>query len=295
MKTKLAGRSIIFRLLGLSLVGFLFPACIMSIADWESDANYTTRKFSQVSGDEQSIEANVRLNVGKLEIEAGDSSDAYQLEVYYDEAAFEPKVDFHRQGGVAYFDVELSGEGKFTRRIRKTRMNLRFNPETTLRLETRTGVGESQIDLTGLRVESVTLESGVGETSLAMLEPNRSSCDRLSIRNGVGHLAVTGLGNFGFQKFDFEGGVGAATLDFSGSWDRGGEVEIRVGVGGIEIRLPRSLGAEVRMSKSFLSGIDISGFRKEGNTYYSDNIDRVDRIVRIQIRAGIGGVEIDWI
>ena len=222
-------------------------------------------------------------------------ADLYEVDLYYNEAAFEPRIKLSRQREVARFDFELSGEGKWTRKIGKTRASFRFSPEKILRLEARTGVGESQIDLSGMKIEALDVEAGVGETRLSMLTPNEISCDLVSIENGVGALHATGLGNLGFRRLFFRGGVGAAVLDLSGSWKQEAEVEIDVGVGGVEIRLPRNLGAEVKMSKSFLSGIDLSGFRKEGNTYFSDNMDRVDKVIRIRIRAGVGGVEIDWI
>jgi hypothetical protein len=72
-------------------------------------------------------------------------------------------------------------------------------------------------------------------------------------------------------------------------------VEILVGVGGVEILRPRHIGAEVQLKESFFSGFDISGFRKRGEIYYSDNLEQVERIVRFNIRTGIGGVQIRWI
>ena len=177
----------------------------------------------------------------------------------------------------------------------KTRLNLRFSPDTPLVLETETGVSESRLDLTDLQVESVTLESGVGETVLSMLKPNTTTCKRLEVSAGVGALEVIGLGNFGFDDFRFRGGVGATELDFSGDWHKTGEVSIEVGIGAVEIRLPRDIGAEVRVNKSFLSSVDLPGFEKRGGTWYSNNLDQTSKVVKIRITAGIGGVDFDWI
>ena len=283
---------------GLALVGAttLFTSCALWWWEWTDDGQMADYHTSKPLQDEEVIDAALELNVGTLQVESGAEADVYELDVHYDKNAFEPNVDYRRVGGTGHFRFRLSGEGKTITRIGGTRLNVRLNPKTPLRLETRTGVGESEIDLTGLKIESLRLESGVGETNLAMLDPNPTTCERFIIRSGVGALQITGLGNFAFRDFKFQGGVGASVLDFSGRWNEVGNVEIEVGVGGIEILLPRSIGAEVQFSKSFLSRISLSDFEKTShNTYVSENRDRVSKILRLHIRAGIGGVEIRWI
>ncbi|MFQ5738508.1 MAG: hypothetical protein ACE5JX_05810 [Acidobacteriota bacterium] len=273
----------------------LWTSCVISVDDWGGEARFTNYQSSETVGEEQRLEANIELNIGTLEIDAGSPLNVYDLDLYYNEAAFRPDLDFRREGDVAHLDFQLKGEGRSIRKLDKTRMNLRLNPTLALRLEAQTGVGETQIDLSGMKIESLRLENGVGETTLSMLSPNSGDCDRIEVRNGVGSLEITGLGNFGFRQMQFQGGVGGAKLDFSGSWEREGEVDIAVGIGGVKILLPRNLGAEVRMSKNLLSGIDASEFRKKGNTYYSNNLDHVDKVVRFRIRTGIGGISIRWI
>ncbi|MDA2926878.1 toast rack family protein [Acidobacteria bacterium AH-259-G07] len=274
----------------------LFSSCVLWWDGWDGEEHLVTYQQSEPVQDEELIEAEVELNVGTLQIEAGEPSHVYELDLEYNERAFEPRVQYEREGRVGRFRFELSGEGKWTRRVGKTRLNLRLNPQIPLRLKGRTGVGESEIDLSGMKVERLRLESGVGETKLSMLDPNQTTCESLVIRCGVGALEVTGLGNFAFKDFQFQGGVGGSTLDFSGDWDHVGQVEIEMGVGGVEILLPRHIGAEVRFSKSFLSGLSLSGFEKKSkDTYVSDNMDRVDKVLHLRIRAGIGGVEIRWL
>jgi hypothetical protein len=281
------------RMLGIAFSGLVFSSCLMNLEDGE--VRYASLNREEPRQQEQAVVAEVELGIGKLEVEAAQASQAYELDLNYNEAAFEPVITFVREGDNALFRFRLSGEGRVSRRMGKTRLNLRLNPETPLDLRARTGVGESVIDLSGMRVQALKLESGVGETRLSMLSPNRDRCRRLQINSGVGALDVTGLGNFGFERFEFRGGVGGSKLDFSGDWQETGRVEIEVGVGGVEILLPRDIGAEIHATKSFLSSITLPDFRKEGDTYYSNNIDRVSKVIRLRIRAGIGGVEVRWI
>ena len=113
--------------------------------------------------------------------------------------------------------------------------------------------------------------------------------------SGVGAMELIGIGNLSFREFEFQGGVGGSKLDFSGDWSELGDVEIEVGVGGVEILVPRNIGVEVRVSKGFFSEFSMPGFDKQGDTYYSDNIEQVEKVVKFRISAGIGGVQIKWI
>lgn len=269
-------------------------ACVsIGDLDW-SDPHMADFQQSEPLQGEERIEADISLNVGKLEIQAGSPANVYEAELRYNSQGFEPRLEYSRTDGRGRLQLALSGEGKAVRRARGNHLNLRLNPDLPLRLEARSGVGESHIDLSGMHVENVALKSGVGESRLLMLSPNPTTCERLQIHSGVGSLEVTGLGNFAFRRFEFHGGVGGSVLDFSGSWEEVGDMEIAVGVGGLEIRIPRDIGAEIRASKSFLSGFDLREFRKEGDTYYSENLDRVSKVIRLRIRAGIGGVSVRW-
>jgi hypothetical protein len=267
----------------------------VSLDGLTEEADYADFSQSEPAGDEELIRARVDLKVGQIEVEPGPRSNCYELDLHYNELAFEPKVDFSRDGGVADISVGLEGEGKSFRGIGANNLYLRLNPDTPLELETSTGIGECNINLTGMKVRSVVLESGVSETKVTVLEPNPISCEKFRISSGAGELELVGLGNLAFEELEFQGGIGTAKLDFSGDWGTVGEVQIDVGVGGVELQLPRDIGAEIRVSKSFLFDIELPRFKKQGDTYYSDNIDRVSTVIKFRVNAGIGEVELEWL
>lgn len=284
---KLAGSAIFCTL--------LVPSCFVVEGEWGEEVSYQNFRRSEPLTGEAHLEADVELKVGRVQVGPAAPDEAFALNLDYNELAFTPQLDFSRSDETARLHFEMKGEGRSLGRHGNTRLDLKLNPTIPLDLQAATGVGETVIDLGGMKVRSLILESGVGETRLSMLEPNRTECESIEIASGVGSLDIVGLGNFGFRQFDFEGGVGGSTLDFSGEWKEIGEIEIEVGVGGVEVQLPRGIGAEVRVSKSFLSAVDLSGFTKRGSVYYSDNLDRVDKVLKLRIRAGIGGVEVRWI
>jgi hypothetical protein len=262
---------------------------------WTEEATYSDFHQAEIYADEESLEAEIDLKVGEILVQAGDQSQIYEVDFRYNELAYTPEVEFQRNQQQARLQISLDGENKSFSNPGNNRLNLRLSPKVRLNLQAHSGVGENDLDLTGLMLERLEIQSGVGETHLSMLESNPAVCEMVEISSGVGEFEVVGLGNFNFRKLNFRGGIGESTLDFSGNWSEVGSVKVEVGVGSIEIRLPRDIGAEVTISKGFFSNFEIDGFVKKGDTYYSENLDRVDHSLKIHIRSGIGEVEVRWI
>jgi hypothetical protein len=282
------------KLLGVMVLALAGSGCAIGLNGWSGEASFATSHSSEpVAGDER-LEARIELNVGELQISPGPAETLYESEIYYNELAFQPRVEFNRENGVGRLQVGLDGQGSF-RGAGKNSIEVRLNPNVPLNLDVNSGVGESRIELSGMSVVGLAVQAGVGETRVSMLSPNQSSCGDVEIHSGVGALEFVGLGNLGFRRFAFRGGVGGSKLDFTGEWKELGEISIEVGVGEVEVILPRSIGAEVRVSKGFFSEFQMREFRKQGDTYSSENIDRVDKVVRVRVQAGIGGVGFRWI
>lgn len=270
--------------------------CVSDLGSWADEGRTVTQSYSEPAAGDQLLKATVDLKVGELQVSPGNPDLAYELELRYNETMFKPRVDFQRSEGQAMLDIALEGEGKTSfRNMGNSLIRLQVNPATPLDLTANSGVGSNTIDLSGLSLQNMQMQAGVGETRVSMLQPNRVACDRVSIVAGVGAFELIGLGNFSSRSFDFRGGVGDSRLEFSGDWSVLGEVSVEVGVGQVELRIPRSLGAEIQISKGFFSDASLPEFEKEGNTYYSDNRGRVEKTIRIRVQAGIGGVAVRWI
>ncbi|UCF39113.1 MAG: hypothetical protein JSU96_09865 [Acidobacteriota bacterium] len=283
------------RISALCFVLLLGSSCTLTMDAWDGEASYTNHVQSEALADDEALDARVTLNVGSLEVEPASKDQIYEVDLYFNELTFKPDIQFSRDQGKARLVVGLEGEGRSFSRMGDNVMNVRLNPDIPVDLETTTGVGESRLSLSGMMIRSLRLESGVGETEVAVLEPNRTDCRKVELTSGVGALEVVGIGNFGFEEFTFRGGVGGSKLDFTGDWNRIGDVEIEVGVGGVEILVPRTLGLEVRVSKGLFSNVELPDFKKEGDTYYSENIKEVTKVVKFRVRSGIGGVGFRWL
>ncbi len=250
-------------------------------------------------GKENSLSAEIRFDIGSLEISGSKDAQLYSMNLEYDKATYQPEVNYQPPVG--------SGEGLFTFRLQSThrlglrtehqrnRLRLDLTKSVPLKLNVNTGVGDARISLSGLQLARLELESGVGGTRLSSYEPNPVVCDLVRIKNGVGSLDAIGLGNLNFRELEFEGGVGGANLDFTGAWKQDANISVQVGVGGVSLKMPRDIGVRVQAEKHFLSGLHLDGFKKMDSYYYSDSYDRAKIRTTVRVATGVGGFRITWI
>lgn len=251
---------------------------------------------SQPAGGEKTLRADIRYNIGSIEISADKTGSVYSLDLDYDKASYTPQVDY-QAGAEGRLSVRLEKAG--TLRIRNerqtNRMRLGLSRNLPVSLELNTGVGDTRLALTAVPLTNLELEAGVGTTRITAYEPNTAACERVRIKNGVGSLEAVGLGNLNFRDFEFEGGVGGATLEFTGNWKNDAEIRIHVGIGGVQVRMPRDVGVRVDSQKNPLSGRHLDGFVKREAGYYSENYDKARVRVSVRVATGIGGFRVSWI
>ncbi len=254
---------------------------------------------SQPMGKEKSLSAEIRFDIGSLEISGGKDAKLYSMDLEYDKATYQPEV--------RYQPPAASGEGLLTFRLesnhklglrsdhQRNRLRLDLTKSVPIRLNVNTGVGDARVLLSGIQLARLEIESGVGGSRLSSYEPNPVVCDLVRIKNGVGSLDAVGLGNLNFRELDFEGGVGGANLDFTGAWKQDADIRVQVGVGGVSLKMPRDIGVRVEAEKHFLSGLHLDGFRKTDSYYYSESYDRAKIRATVRVATGVGGFRISWI
>jgi len=174
-----------------------------------------------------------------------------------------------------------------------TRMGLSLAGGLPLELRFETGAGENQLDLTGLNVRRLVLQQGAGEVKLWADSPQAEPCQLLEASSGVGEMQLRGLSNLAPEEIDFKGGIGHAMLDFSGEGTRNMRAHLAVGIGQIEVVLPRRLGVRLDVEGN-TSGLQVSDtdFRKAGNTYTSHKYADSPQRLELTVATGLGGASI---
>lgn len=273
----------------LSLLAF----CLLAFPVSSFAQSWKTISGSRQVVDEGEVDVKLTYGVGVLRLSAGDAGMLYRTRLTFDEEAATP-VSEYRDGnlhlGISRYrgksiDVKnWSSEGSF---------DVELSPDVPLELEMELGAVKADLDFTGLAIRSLELKTGASEANLHVDEPNSESMDHASFQVGAADFHVSGVGNFNTDLVSLKAGVGSVTLELDGVWRRDQVLDIEMGLGALELRIPRSLGVKLERS-SFLTSIDTGGMVRREGAYYSPNWEGAEHRVEIEISAAFGSVDIVW-
>jgi hypothetical protein len=254
------------------------------------------RAIRQV-GEETSLRVDVEFAAGELTLHPAAPGDLYDFELLYDADSFEPLREWRRHEGTGHLRVGIDAEELHLKEWKDldrapASLELGLGTETPTALEISVGAAESDLDLGGVPLTRLVLQTGASETRLRFDRPNPVRMERMELRVGAADFEVEQLGNARFDAFDFAGGVGDVTLDFSGDWQGEATGQIKLALGSLRLRIPADIG--VRITKStVLTSFEAVGFRKVDDAYESDNWGEASERLELHVDAKFGTVEIE--
>nr|MBC7245163.1 hypothetical protein [Chloroflexota bacterium] len=250
------GRSIIWYIVGL-LIALVVLAGVIGYAVYQGEKVAVTspvtrtETISEAMQDADTGHITLKFGAGRVDIGVlADSPKFMEGELVYARYLLQAERTFRIQNGRAEFSLfarsqpipfwipgDVAGE----------HWVLRFTPRIPLEMDVSTGVGEVDMDLSGLRVTRLDIRTGVGETVITF--PAAAGLTQASIEAGVGAITVQipktvgarihvskGLGSVqvGKPRFIRTDGVYLST-DYTTAENKL-ELEIRGGLGAITIR-----------------------------------------------------------
>ena len=255
--------------------------------------DFTTSR--QLHG-ESRLDTRLEFAAGSLRLHAGNAKELYRMRLSYDAERFVPLNRFDPAAGSARLGVESNGRSGI-RVSSRNQLNqdatVTLSPDVTLALDIELGAVEADIDLGGMRLADLRLETGASRTLVRFSRPNTTRCGTAVIESGAAEVALVGLGNSRCERISFAGGVGTATVDLGGTWTSDATLDLSMTMGEITLRLPKSVGIRVVMDR-FLSKFPSEGWVRQGNTYSTPGYARSPRKVEIQLSSTIGGVAVEW-
>jgi hypothetical protein len=280
----------------------LAAVSLLALAACGHDAEARTREprmrgmtsARQLQGEKQ-LAVQVQYGAGRLHVLPTGGDLLYRLDLRYDEDQFRPVAEYDASAGRLRLGVEgRDRRGGHMNGMDDSRATVELSPSVPTDLELQFGAGEADVELGGMSLRDVTVQTGASQTSISFSKPNRVPAREVRVDAGAAELRASGLGNARAERYEFQGGMGQATLDFGGAWDHSATARVRMGVGSVRLRLPRSVG--VRMTRtSFLSSFDPTGMVKRGNAWFSQNYDAAQYKLDIGIDAAVGSIDVDWI
>lgn len=252
--------------------------------------------FRQLHG-ETRLDARLEFAAGALKVVPGRRAELYRMTLSYDAERFLPLSTYEAAASAVRLGVE-SAAGAGLRVVSRERLRQRalveLSPTTDLDLDLTLGAGEAEVDLGGLRVASLRLETGASRASIRFSAPNRTRCSSAVFAAGAVDLSILRLGNSRCDKVTVEGGVGKLTLDFGGAWTMTQHAELTLSMGELRLRLPKHAPVRIRMDR-FLSSFDANGLVRQGNAFVTPKFDPAMPHLDIALTCNVGAVRIEWV
>ena len=242
---------------------------------------------------------NTRLEyaAGNLRLVPGRPAELYRMDLSYDQNRYLPVSDFDTQTGSVLLGLRPAGEGG-VRVVSRSQLSqaatVALSPAVDLTLDVTLGAVSADLELGGLRLTNLQLKTGASRTVLRFSQPNAARCNLAAISAGAAEVSVLGLGNSRCDEIEFEGGIGRVLLDFAGAWSSSSQVEVKMAMGELTLRLPRRIGLRITMDK-FLSSFEPAGLVPWGSGFQSPNYQTSARHLDLELTTAMGGVNVEWV
>jgi hypothetical protein len=266
----------------------LAAACDVRRSVGESDWQ-TLSTQRQLAG-EPALDVELEYAAGRFAVAPAEQGTLYSIDMRYDANVFRPTTEYAN----GRLKLGLDGRGTMRGRgIGEGHLRVGLNPSIPTELDLRFGAVRAEIELGGIALRRLGVQTGASETRISVSAPNQIAAEHVRFEAGAARFQARGLGNLNASRLSLSGGVGDILLDFGGEWQRDLSASVDVGIGALTLELPRGLG--VRVSRSgVLSGFDGQELIRRGNVYYSEDWETAPRKLDITLNAAIGNVRVVW-
>jgi hypothetical protein len=274
--------------MGVALVGVA-----LAVPDAAEGQAMRTLEVSRQLHDTAPTTVRVVSRTARVAVRATAEPLLYRMLVQYDGARTRPVHSFDASTRT----LQIGVQGAQTRlptdeRRRQESLQIGLSRATPLDVTLDLGTTEADLDLTGLRIDRLRLESGATDARVRFdsLNPVRMSVLDLSV--GAASLRAERLANANATEVHVRAGVGTLDLDFGGTWTHDVELRVNMTIGAVTLRVPEDVGVSVSLSK-LLTSFDHEGLVRRGDEYVSRNWDSAPRKLRVVAQTQFGKFTVD--
>lgn len=271
---------------------------ILALVGTERGAAQQMRDFSSARQRHGETRLTTRLDfaAGTLRLAPGPAGQLYGFALTYDAERFRPASRFDPATGSVRLGLESTGRSGI--RVSspghlEQSAHVTLSPAVALALDVTLGAVDADIELGGLRLTSLRVETGASRAAIRFSRPNTTRCASAVVEAGAAEVVFAGIGNSRCERIVFTGGVGTATLDLGGAWTNDARLDVRLTMGDLTLRLPRSVGVRVEMER-FLSTFDEGGWTRDGSAYLSPGYATSRHKVAVSLATTVGNVDVEW-
>ncbi len=231
----------------------------------------------------------ISLGTGELTLSAGEPDKLFSGRFRTNVPAWAPEVTW--QDGV--LKVKQRDTAGIPGAGAENEWDLRFAPGVPLDMVIQIGAARGRLDMSGLALTDLSLETGASDLVVSWDEKNPVSMDRLLLRAGAANMEVRGIGYASPREVRVEGGVGSIVLDFGGPWSDPSQVRITAGVGSLTLRFPEDVGVRIVIECGLGDVKTGPGWRLSDGAYVNDACEQSGATLQVTLTAGVGSVTVE--
>lgn len=277
-------------------------AILVALAVTASDVHaQSLREYSSTRQDhgESRLATTIQYAGGTLSLVPASAGILYVLRLTYDADRFAPIARFDAGVPRLVLGTEAlphAGGMRVSSRGTPPAATIGLGTRADMDLDIELGAAEATLELGGIRISRLKLQTGASKTVVRFSESNPIRCTSAEFTAGAAELMVTGLGYSRCGEVDFNGGVGKVTLDFSGPWSGAMRLDAGIAMGELVLRLPKRAGIKLELEK-FAASFAPAGLVRsaDGRTWVSAGFENAAQQLVVELETAFGGVTVEWI
>ena len=243
--------------------------------------------------DSTSMAVQVVYGTGMFGLRGTSSPLLYRMQLRYDASRTQPRHTFDAatrklQLGVQKSDVRFTGRNDGE----SGQLQVELSRVAPLDLTLDLGAVEADLDLTGLKLSRLHLESGASDGKLRFDSLNSTRMSLLQVSLGAASFRGERLANANARDIRVDAGVGNVELDFGGQWTQDIDLRVEVTLGVVTIHVPSDVGVHVSLRKTVAS-FDHQGLIERDGAWVSPNWESAPHKLRVAAETTFGKLTID--
>lgn len=287
-------------------IKIIFSVCLSLFLAIAFAEDIVTEQHNIPYKGEEELDVGIEFSLGKLEIKScQDNNYIMQSEITYSKELYKPSVQYKTIGNRGKLRLvskqqekshHWGGSKKKSSSLKNNHWRITLIETVPIAFNIEMGLGKGLLDFSGLRVNDLDLDCGLSDVVVEFSKSNKEKIRRLSIETGLGNVEANGLGYANLERFNIECGLGSTTLRFDGDLSKDVKGRIAVGLGSVNVKIPKDYAVQIEAQSSFLSSLNFNDFRRiDEDVYRSKNWENAEHRIFMIVEIGLGSVDVDWI
>jgi hypothetical protein len=258
-------------------------ANLPSFQKLETGSTQTLTLNESHSGTDQVQDVSLSMPVGELTLSGG-AETLLEGEIRYNVEEWSPRVtNMGKLLSVSQGETNYTTNG-FPGDDVVNVWNIKLG-NTPMNLVVEAGVYKAALDLSGIPLQSLTVQNGASNSEIRFDTLNPEEMDSLAYQTGASEITFLGLANANFTQMSFEGGAGDYVFDFSGDLQRDADVNIQVGFSNVKILIPEGIYAQVLVEDG-LGNVNIDDAWHRNSSRYVNEGDGPQLTIVLEMGSG---------